>query len=156
MPIRLGAERHDQRMHAEDADADAVGEADQHGREQRDQDRDRRVVLRHLRRHDEGAHRGDGADRQIDAAGQHGQRLAGGEDGERNGELDGVGDPALVDDAGAEQLEDDDERDEQDDQRDERPVAHEAADAPAERRRRGCSLAQLMRAASASRRTRRA
>ena len=90
-------------------------------------------VVRHLRRDDEGAHRGDGAHRKINAAGQHGQRLAGGEDGERNGELDGVRDPALVDDAGAEELEHDDQHDEQHDQRNDRLVAHEAPDATAER-----------------------
>ena len=60
-----------------------------------------------------------------------------GEDGERDGELDGVGDPALVDDAGAEELQHDDEHDEQDDQRHDRIVAHEAPDAAAERHRRG-------------------
>ena len=64
-------------------------------------------------------------------------RLAAGEDRERDGELDGVGDPALVDDAGAEELEHDDQREQQDDQRDDRPVAHEAPHAPAERRRGG-------------------
>ena len=108
---QAGAERHDQRMDAEDADADAVGEADQHAPgTSASSERDRRVVVHRLGRHDEGGHRRDGGDREVDAAGQHGQRLAAGEHRERDRELHGVGDPALVDDAGAQDLQDDDEQ----------------------------------------------
>ena len=78
-------------------------------------------------------HRRDRADGKVDAAGQHGHGLAAGEDGERDGELDRVGDPALVDDAGTQDLQDHDQDDEQDDQRHQRLVAHEPPDAAAER-----------------------
>ena len=75
---------------------------------------------------DEGGHGGDGADRQVDAAGEHRHRLAAGEDGERDGDLDGVGDPALRDDAGPEDEDEQHEEQEQGQERDERPVAEAA------------------------------
>ena len=105
MPIRLGAERHDQRVDAEDADADAVGEADE-----------RAPGTKAISIATAGPWIGAWvatmkalivatvADREVDAAGQHRHGLAAGEDGERDGELHRVGDPALVDDAGAEDL----------------------------------------------------
>ena len=68
-----------------------------------------------LGRDDEGGHGRDGGGGEVDAAGQHGQGLAAGEHRERDGKLHGVGDPALVDDARPEDLQDDDEQEQQDD-----------------------------------------
>ena len=79
------AQGHDQRVDAEDADADAGHQA-------------RRASRRRARRRwpagvpgpetsgrdDEAGHRGDGADRQVDAAGEHRERLTAGEDRERD------------------------------------------------------------------------
>ena len=81
------AQGHDQRMDPEDADADAVHEPGQRGHE-----RARRAIAdgtppgcgRGSPMTNAG-HRGDGADRQVDAAGQHRQRLAAGQDRQRDG-----------------------------------------------------------------------
>ena len=53
------------------------------------------------RRGHEAGHRRDGADRQVDAAGQHRQRLAAGEDGERDGRRAGSRRPRRRHDARA-------------------------------------------------------
>ena len=80
------AQGHDQRVDPEDADADAGHEADERGGDERDDDRRRAGPgAADERRDDEAGHRGDRADRQVDAAGQHRQRLAAGEDRERDG-----------------------------------------------------------------------
>ena len=98
---------------------------------ERERDSEDRVHLGHQRGHDEGhAHRRDEADRQVDAAGEHRQRLCRCEDGERDRELEGVPDPTLVDDARTDQLEGDHEQQEQQDQGDERVVSHERGTRP--------------------------
>ena len=87
------------------------------------------------RGHDERRHRGDRPDRQVDATGQHRQRLAAGEDRERDRGADRRADPALRQDAGLRQLHQDDEQHEERGQRDERPIAEEPPRALGHRRR---------------------
>ena len=93
---------HDQRVDPEDADADAGDQARQRrrGEGHRDPlaDAARRVDER---RGDEAGHRADGADREIDAARQHRQRLAAGDDGQRHARADDHADPGHVDDPGS-------------------------------------------------------
>jgi hypothetical protein len=81
------------------------------------------------RRRDEGRAGGDDPGGQVDAAGQHRQHLAGGEHGERDGELDRVAGPEGRDDAGAHHLQHADQEQQKTDQRDDRVVLEEPAKA---------------------------
>ncbi len=77
-------------------------------------------------RHDEPGHRRDGPDRQVDAAGQHRERLAPRQDRQRHGRPDDDADPPGADDPGSGQLVQDDQDHQQDEQRHDRPIAEQA------------------------------
>ena len=80
------------------------------------------------RGHDEAGHRGDRADRQVDAAGQHRQGLAAGEDRERHRRPQDDRRPTSAPTMpGSASSITDDQDEEQADQRDDRPVAEQAA-----------------------------
>ena len=79
------AERHDQRVDPEHADGQPVDEPDGEPDAERHGQR-RHRALPALRGRHVGGEVGGHGDRQVDAAGQHAQRLAGGEDGQRAGE----------------------------------------------------------------------
>ena len=80
------AQGHDQRVDPEDADADAVEQPGEGRRRERDDDRDDGPLRRPTSVATmNAAMRGDRADREVDAAGQHRQRLAAGEDRQRDG-----------------------------------------------------------------------
>ena len=113
------AQGHDQRVDLEHPDADSGHESGGGRGEERDDDRDDRALAVHEGRHDEGGHRGNGADRQVDAAGQHRQRLAAGQDRQRDRGAERHADPLGRDDAGLHELQDDDEPDQEADERDE-------------------------------------
>ena len=66
-------------------DTDPGEEADQRRDRQRDEDGNRQALASDERRHDESGHRGDRADGEVDAPGQHRQRLAAGDDRQRDG-----------------------------------------------------------------------
>ena len=119
---QAGAKRHDQGMHAKDADADAVQQADQQGGDQADQHGCGGVVAGRLGRGDEGSHGGSGADAEVDAAGEHDQGLTPGHQCEGDGEFHCVGQPSGVQDAGAEDLQGKDQQKQQQDQGDQRMV----------------------------------
>ena len=77
----------------------------------------------------------DGPDRQVDAAGQHRQGLAAGEDRQRDRRADRETDPGGLDGPRLDELEDHDQDDEQRCQRDERPIAEQASLSVGERLR---------------------
>ncbi len=124
-------------MDAEDAHADAARETGQRGAAQGQRDGQHRVDAGgRLRGHHEGRHGGHDAHREVDAAGDHRQRLGGSEDRQRHGELDGVGDPTVIDseepigiehDARLQDLQGGHQQEQQEEQRDDRVVAHQAA-----------------------------
>ena len=105
------AQGHDQRVDAEDADADAAHQPDQGGDGEGDEQRHPDPLAAHERRDDEAGHRRDGADREVDAAGQHRQGLAAGEDGERHGGPQRRAHPVGGDDARPGELAGDDQQD---------------------------------------------
>jgi len=120
-------------MDPEDPDADAGQEAGEHGHDEGDQDR-----LWHAaravdeRRRDEAGHRGHGADRQVDATGEHRDGLAAGQDRQWHRRPDHDVRPPRTDDARVDDVDDQDEDAEQADQRDDRAIPEQ----PLARRRR--------------------
>ena len=114
-------------------DADPVHQPDDRRRHQRDERGSQPAEVGDGGGHDVGGHGGDHGDRQVDPAGEHGQRLAGGDDGERDREPQRARHPARRHDARLHDLQNDDEQGEQPEQRDERPFAHPG---PGDRHRR--------------------
>ena len=84
-----GAERHDQRLHAQERDADPVDEADNEADQKRQANRGS-GARRRVGREQIGRSRRNARHRKVDAARQHHQRLSAGHDRERRGEQDRV------------------------------------------------------------------
>ena len=120
------AQGHDQRVDAEHAHADAVEDAGQCRDQEGDEERDGQALAADEGRDHEPAHRGDGADGQVDPAGQERERLAGGEQGQRDGRPHDHAGPAGVDDLGLEHPGQGDQQPEQREQRDQWPIAEHA------------------------------
>jgi hypothetical protein len=125
---------------AEDSRADAIDDADQGRGTHRDQDRRHGPAERRLRRHDERHHRCHGGGRQVDTAGQHGQCLGRGEDGERDCEAQGRRNETGPQDARPDDGEHHEKRQEQQQQRHNRVVAqpHAPISAGIARHSRAC------------------
>ena len=96
-------------MHPEHADADAGQDAGQGRNDERHEQRNDEALATDQRGDDEPAHRRDGADGQVDAAGQERQGLAAGEErqGDRRPEDDAG--PARADDLRADEEHQDDQ-----------------------------------------------
>ena len=119
-------EGHDQRLHPEHRDTDAVDEADDHPDQQPGNDAPRHSE-RCLARHDVGGGGGHVRDGQVDPACDDDECLAGGQDSERGGELQDVRHPVCVDRAGANHLDQPCERDEQRDQDNDGILLHDTS-----------------------------
>ncbi len=112
-------QRHDQRVDAEDPDADTVGGAGGDADGESEDDGDSGSVGR-LVSGDVGGAGGDHRHRQVDPGREHQDRLAGGHDAQRSGEQHGVAHPARAEVVGLDRPGDEDEDHEDRAQHDER------------------------------------
>ena len=117
-------QRHDQRVDPEDGHAHAVGAAGQQPHGEAHQDGDQRAVGRLVGGHI-GRAGGDHGDGEIDAAGEHEDRLRAGQDGQRRGLEQRVAHAALRQKVGLNRAGEQDEADEHADQDQRRMLGHE-------------------------------
>ena len=120
-----GAERHDQRLHAQERDANPVDDPDNDADQKRKPDRGRRAGRGGGREQVSGSGR-HACDGEVDAARQHHHGLPAGHDREGRGEQNRIGGPERGDRAGPHDLDPDHESEEQQDQRIDRVLAQEA------------------------------
>lgn len=103
------AECHDEGLHAQQRNPDPVDQADDQAESQRDGER-RGVARRSVGGEQIGRACRDARDREVDAAGQHHQRLSGSHDGKRRREQQHVGNPQRRHGAGAREFDAADEK----------------------------------------------
>ena len=122
-----GAERHDERLHAQERHADPVDDPDHDAEQKRKADR-RDGAQGGVGREQVGRSGRHARDRKVDAAGQHHHRLSAADDGERRREQNGVRGPKRRHRPRPHQLDADDEKHQQQDQRIDRARAQETED----------------------------
>jgi len=119
-----GAQRHDQRLHAQERDPDPVDDPDDNAEQKREPDRSRGATGR-IGREEIGRSRRNARHRKVDAARQHHQRLSPRHDRERRSEQNRVRGPERRHGARPHDLHADDENRQQQDQRIDRSRAQE-------------------------------